>query len=183
MVPSNNLNMIEKLQRELNMLLYLKDPQKSSDHFVVDCLHSSLISPSNEEECQSSIPSLSCLVMECGGPNLRQFLHGHTLATLDIIHRVYILKNVVDALDFIHDYHIVHRDLKPENIVCFSFLKDGVMRWKLIDFENSCDERERTKLRHGEEFDRTPEYSPPEMFKLLRGELSELTLTRKIDIW
>lgn len=73
--------------------------------------------------------------MECGGPKLRQFLHSCTLATLDIIYRVYILKNVVDALNFIHDHHIVYRNLKSENIVCFSFLKDGVMRWKFIDLK------------------------------------------------
>lgn len=115
--------------------MYLRDPQKCSDHFVVVCFHNSPNSPSNEEEFQNSIPSLSCLVMECGGPKLRHFLHSCTLATLDIIYRVYILKNVVDALDFIHDHHIVYRDLKPENIVCFSFLKDGVMRWKFIDLK------------------------------------------------
>ena len=183
MISSNNSEMIEKLQAELNILIYLNDHRKGSDHFVVDCLYNNLISPSNEEECKNQDLKLISLVMESGGPNLRQFLNDHNNTTLDIIHRVYILKNVVDALNYIHDNQIVHRDLKPENIVCFSFLKDGVMRWKLIDFENSCDENDEIKLKHNEGFKYTPEYSPPEIFKVLRGELLELKVTRQIDIW
>ena len=113
--------------------------QKSSDKFIVDCLYHNLLSPSNEEEYQNNNSNLnnnnnnnnitnsklSCLVMECGGPNLRQFLNNHNHNTLDIIHRIYILKSVVDALDFLHDHFLVHFDLKPENVVCFSFLNEG----------------------------------------------------------
>ena len=38
-------------------------------------------------------------------------------------------------------------------------------------------------LKHNEGFNFTPEYSSPELFKVLRGELLELRITRKIDIW
>lgn len=187
MVPSNNLNLITNLTNELNILLQLNELHNKSDQFVVNCLCPHLISPSNQEESENpNIDKnlrLSCLVMECGGPNLRQFLNDKTNATLDITHRVYILKNVVDALDFIHDHHIVHRDLKPENIVCFSFLKEGIMRWKLIDFENSCHEKDTIKLTLSEGFQFTPEYSPPEIFQVLNREIPEIIINHKIDIW
>ena len=54
--------------------------------------------------------------------------NNHTHNTLDIIHRIYILKSVVEALDFLHDHFIVHFDLKLDNL-----LYNGT-KISLIDF-------------------------------------------------
>lgn len=46
-----------------------------------------------------------------------------------------IMKQVLEALQYIHSLHLIHCDIKPENIVIKSFSRCEV---KLIDFGSSC---------------------------------------------
>jgi serine/threonine protein kinase len=46
-----------------------------------------------------------------------------------------IMKQTLEALEFIHGLNLIHCDIKPENIVIKSFSKCKI---KLIDFGSSC---------------------------------------------
>jgi serine/threonine protein kinase len=46
-----------------------------------------------------------------------------------------IIKQVLEALQFIHSLDLIHCDIKPENIVIKSYSRCEV---KLIDFGSSC---------------------------------------------
>jgi serine/threonine protein kinase len=80
---------------------------------------------------------MKSLVFESGGANLGQFLSNKSRFSVPVTQRVHILEDIVGALHFLHGLNIVHLDVKPENIVCFSSASGS--RWKLIDFDSSCD--------------------------------------------
>ena len=68
-----------------------------------------------------------CIVMEyVDGETLTEFLKRKPSAK----ERLRILKELLDALEFIHDYQVVHNDLKPDNIL---ITRNG-HNVKLIDF-------------------------------------------------
>jgi serine/threonine protein kinase len=187
----------ESLRKELAVLWYLQNSSGGqSNQFVVRCLHSELVSSVALSSSSSSSASLLTttsplslssptsnpnqfsnpgrpmigLVLECGGPNLKEFIDTRR-QNLDVIHRVHILRDVVNALGFLHDHHIVHGDLKPDNIVSFSILGEGMVRWKLVDFDQSHDLRSHppSSVSRSSEDDIgcTPEYSAPELIKVL----------------
>ena len=199
---------MKNLKKELEVLWRLQaDSGGTSNQFIVQCLHNQLASSSSSSHTpifttpnslslssptsdpnQFSVPAhpMIGLVLECGGPNLQKFvLDNHS--RLDAISRVQIMRDVVSALEFLHDHHIVHGDLKPENIVSFSCLGEGMVRWKLIDLEHSHYLRSNPAplVSYGMGF--TPEYSAPEMLRVLgeegaaRGE--SLLVSRRLDIW
>jgi len=95
-----------------------------------------------------------CYCMEyIEAPNLKEFLHGATLASGEA---VALAKFLLDAAQFLLRFDLVHGDLKPENILV---LKDGpAARFKLIDF-GSINEIFTVTSRAG-----TPSYLAPERF-------------------
>ena len=188
------------MRRELNILLYLQDQSRGqSSNFIVQCFHRDLVS-SNEgnilldDDLKSPIiiPMVG-LILECGGPNLRDFFKKHSHGDIDVIHRVHILRDIVNGLQFLHDHKVVHGDLKPENIVSFSFLKEGMMRWKIIDFDTSFIEgKNSNNLQNNFNNLRfTPEYSSPELLQNIINKKynsnsnnnSTNLLNWRIDIW
>jgi serine/threonine protein kinase len=168
------------------------DPYPSPSHRHTPILTTanplSLSSPTSDPD-QFSIPPAP--MMECGGPNLWQFVN-QSHCKLDPIHRVHIVRDVMSALGFLHDHGIVHGDLKPENIVSFSSLGEGV-RWKLVDLEHSHDLRVRPPPAVSPlccaGLGCTPEYSAPELLELLAGigagavVVEPLLVTPQLDIW
>ena len=84
-----------------------------------------------------------------------------------------IIKQLISAVQFIHEHGIIHRDLKPENILLENSTKgDGLFHIKLIDFGTSAYKTndEMLKHRYG-----TPYYVAPEV---LSGSYDE-----KCDVW
>jgi len=144
-----------RLENETNILMKLQFHSGGSLHHV-KCLDNRLEwnHPDGEEQdlyvvssetgCvkndENSKPRVCGLVLESGGLNLAQFLRDplHSPSRFGIIARVNILKEIVDALEFLEKHRIVHGDLKPENIVSFH-RGNGTTCWKLIDFDNSHD--------------------------------------------
>lgn len=164
----------------------------SSSQYIINCLHRDLIS-SSENSASSSLPiltsdlsspnllscpfSFSGLVLEYGGQNLCQFLDKNAIS-LSFHSRYQILKEIISAVQFLHYHHIVHLNLKPENIVSFASPKEGISRWKLVDFEISCDLSLNPSilLAHSDKFLFSPEYTAPELIKLMNGRLSDSSL-------
>lgn len=71
-----------------------------------------------------------------------------------------IAKDVVSAIDYVHQKGIVHADIKPDNIVLTE--KNGQLVAKLTDFGASAKQNE---VAHG--LRGTPDYIPPEHMALL----------------
>jgi serine/threonine protein kinase len=173
-----------RLRKELMLLCRLQTESHQSDLFISRCLLSELVTtrcspdsgavPLLVDTQSADIPStpLCALVMECGLINLSQYIKKND-TKLGSIQRIQILREALDALDFLHDRHIVHGDFKPENLVCFYSPRDGMQRWKLIDFEHSFDKNTSSPSK-----DYTPQYAAPEMVR------SQVTSdAEKIDIW
>lgn len=57
---------------------------------------------------------------------------------LDEYEASWIMKNLLDAIDYIHSTGIVHRDLKPENIMLEFNARGEVSMVKIIDFGLAC---------------------------------------------
>ena len=72
---------------------------------------------------------------------LMEFLHGGELfeaitssGSFNELSAAKIMKQLLNAVNYLHSNHIVHRDLKPENIMLTEEPKDGNYQIKLIDF-------------------------------------------------
>jgi serine/threonine protein kinase len=173
---------VNKLNYEFQTLWNLQSRSGGqSNSYIVQCLHQGLAGSGNPSD-SAVVPifltdplklfpklsnPISALVLESGGPNLTQFLQSKS-ATLDVTHRVHILRDIVSALDFLHMHEIVHGDFKPENIVAFASLREGWIRWKLVDLESCHDMRSHPFITSSDNFSFTPEYSAPELIAMCR---------------
>ncbi|XXQ32488.1 Protein kinase domain-containing protein [Plasmodiophora brassicae] len=114
-------------------------------------------------------------IMErCLGGDLIDFVEarGGRLPEHDVVE---IMRQLVNAVAFMHDRHIVHGDIKPSNIMIDWTSHPGCLKVKLIDFGAShiLDENDdaTTRVTQG-----SPEFMAPEAVE--RGETSV-----KSDIW
>ena len=58
-----------------------------------------------------------CLVFECLGRSLYDFMKTHGYKPFPLYCVVDFARQLLDALDFIHSFGLIHTDLKPENIL------------------------------------------------------------------
>ncbi|XP_071790096.1 phosphorylase b kinase gamma catalytic chain, skeletal muscle/heart isoform-like [Asterias amurensis] len=87
----------------------------------------------------------------------------------------YIMRQILDAVQYIHNHGIVHRDMKPENIL----LKDN-LTVKISDFGMAADIKEGQLLT---ELCGTPGYMSPEMLKCSMSLDGVKGYGKEIDLW
>ena len=79
------------------------------------------------------------------------------------------MRNLLEAMDYMHSMNVVHRDLKPENILMLNDKSD--FEFKIADFGLACDATEEQLLRCG-----SPGYVAPEILK-------KRSYGKKVDIF
>jgi serine/threonine protein kinase len=136
---------------------------------------------------------MKCLVFKSGGLNLKEFMSNKNHFTVPIAQRVHILKEIVAALNFLHDLGIFHFDVKPENIVCFpSNGSDSNTRWKFIDFDASYDVNPPggpplIRCSSSNDILLTEEYTSPEVMRVREHSsipgLAPVEVSWRQDIW
>lgn len=58
-----------------------------------------------------------CLVFECLGPSLYDFLKRHDYQPFPMVCVRHFCRQLLEALEFLHSFNLIHTDLKPENIL------------------------------------------------------------------
>ena len=108
-------------------------------------------------------------------------LHGLSIADYlvkNVLDRTYVRvfsKQLIQAVDFLHQHNIVHTDVKPTNIVLSSLKNDLEKGIKLIDLGNAEKEEELKKENEERKFI-TKDFRSPEI-------ALSLSLDRNVDIW
>ena len=84
---------------------------------------------------------------------------------------IQVMRNILDAMKYLHEQNVVHRDLKPENLILAS--KDNDYDLKIADFglASFIKDGEKLKLRCG-----SPGYVGPEL-------LEENGYNKKVDMF
>jgi serine/threonine protein kinase len=91
---------------------------------------------------------------------------------ISIQRAIWIAKEILEALDYMHSHGVVHRDLKPENIVLEAAdQSDGEDRIKIIDFGiAACAGSRRLTFGKLSQVMGSPDYISPEQVKNKRGD-------------
>jgi len=114
---------------ELSILRQLSKVRHPRIAQVFDFLSLQQISKDDKE-------ALYAVVMEYVPHTLEDFLrHRVTALTLDFAHQV--MRQLLEALDFLHRCGIMHRDIKPSNILVDLRDDGATVDLKLIDFSIS----------------------------------------------
>ncbi|OQR79841.1 phosphorylase kinase gamma subunit-like [Tropilaelaps mercedesae] len=98
-----------------------------------------------------------------------------SLVTLSEKKTRHIMRQLLDAVAFIHDNGVVHRDIKPENI-----LLDDKFNVKITDFGFATELPDGVERLH--ELCGTPGYLAPELLKASMYE-GEAGYGREVDVW
>ena len=84
-----------------------------------------------------------------------------------------IMRQILDAINYMHKNGVAHRDMKPENIIVEN-AKDGEFRLKIVDFGLAAFSTEKDLL---STFCGSIYYLPPEMLN------SKSYVGSKVDVW
>lgn len=103
-----------------------------------------------------------------GGELFDRISEKDTYTEADVVN---IIKQVLEACNYMHQKNVVHRDLKPQNVMMKA--KDSFDNIKITDLGFACtyDPKQGLNLRLG-----TPYYMAPELFKKQK-------YNSKVDIW
>ncbi|XP_055998357.1 serine/threonine-protein kinase DCLK2-like isoform X3 [Ostrea edulis] len=157
---------------EYAMKVIDKPKLKGKEHMVEneieimkDCHHPNIVKLYEEYETSDKI----YLVMELvkGGDLFDAITQSVKFGEVDSAHMV---KDLCNALFYLHSRSIVHRDLKPENLLVHRN-KDGSISLKLADFGLAMEVKEPIYTVCG-----TPTYVAPEI-------LSEIGYGLEVDMW
>ncbi|KAB8349461.1 hypothetical protein FH972_023488 [Carpinus fangiana] len=105
---------------------------------------------------------------------------------LDDLATAVIVRQILQAVRYLHQHGIVHRDLKPENILMTSF-RDGarvvVTDFGLSRFLPGFDVVQCSKLQRMESQLGTPSYAAPEMMDKINKGWPDKGYTKAVDLW
>lgn len=109
-----------------------------------------------------------CLVFELLSANLFEIINDNQNQGLQVKDVKVIVRQIVQALQFMHSLKMIHCDIKPDNVM----LKDKKENLvKIIDFGSSCKESRRFL-----EYVQNRNYRAPEI-------VFDIDYTKAIDIW
>jgi serine/threonine protein kinase len=92
---------------------YMKKHYKREGYFLRQLKHDNIIKLFEEMETEKSF----ILVLECIPDNLCDFVRNSRRGRLDEPMTRVLFRQIISAVDYIHDKGIIHRDIKLENIL------------------------------------------------------------------